>query len=62
MNDIHLLIQALATVCVRDLMKPDSERFSAVTLTSIQSNTVSLGADSISNNLFSVSLMSSDEV
>ena len=62
MNDIHLLIQALATVCVRDLMKPDSARFSAVTLTSIQSNTVSLGADSISNNLFSVSLISSDEV
>ena len=62
LNDFHLLIQALATVCVRDLMKPDSERFSAVTLTSIQSNTVSLGADSISNNLFSVSLMSSDEV
>ena len=62
MNDIHLLIQALATVCVRDLMKPDSERFSAVTFTSIQSNTVSLGADSISNNLFSVSLISSDEV
>ena len=62
MTKIHLLIHALETALVRDLMKPDSARFSAVTFTLIQSNTVLLGADSTSNNLFSVSLMSSDEV